>query len=43
MRMSLKHTPLIIAGKTLSSRVILGTGKFAAPETLRDALAASGT
>ena len=41
--MSLHNQPLIIAGKTFASRLILGTGKFSAPETMRDALAASGT
>lgn len=41
--MSLLNQPLIIAGKTFASRLILGTGKFAAPEAMRDALAASGT
>jgi len=33
---------LIIAGREFSSRLILGTGKFSAPEAMRDALAASG-
>ena len=37
------NQPLVIAGKTFSSRLILGTGKFSAPEAMRDALAASGT
>ncbi len=41
--MSLLNQPLVIAGKTFTSRLILGTGKFAAPEIMRDALAASGT
>ena len=41
--MSLNNKPLVIAGRTFSSRLILGTGKFPAPETMRDALAASGT
>ncbi len=40
MPLSLK--PLVIAGRTFRSRLILGTGKFSAPEVLRDALAASG-
>src|SRR5579864_5520347 len=35
--------PLVIAGRTVGSRLILGTGKFASPEIMRDALAASGT
>ena len=34
---------LIIAGRTFSSRLFLGTGKFPSNETMRDALAASGT
>jgi thiazole synthase len=41
--MSLLNQPLVIAGKTFSSRLILGTGKFSAPTAMRDALAASGT
>jgi thiazole synthase len=43
MGMSLQNQPLVIAGKTFSSRLILGTGKFSAPEAMRTALAASGT
>lgn len=35
--------PLIIAGRAFSSRLFLGTGKFPSPESMRDALAASGT
>jgi len=34
--------PLTIAGRTFSSRLFLGTGKFSSNETMRDALAASG-
>jgi thiazole synthase len=34
--------PLVIAGRTFRSRLILGTGKFSSPEAMRDALAASG-
>src|SRR5512146_850942 len=34
--------PLIIAGREFRSRLILGTGKFASPEAMRDALEASG-
>lgn len=34
---------LTIAGRTFGSRLLLGTGKFASPEMMRDALAASGT
>jgi len=35
--------PLVIAGRTFRSRLLVGTGKFASPESMRDALAASGT
>ena len=35
--------PLIIAGRSFRSRLIVGTGKFASPELMADALAASGT
>ena len=35
--------PLIIAGRTFRSRLLVGTGKFSSPEAMRDALAASGT
>ena len=41
--MSLGNKPLIIAGRTFQSRLLVGTGKFSAPEAMRDALAASGT
>jgi thiazole synthase len=37
------NQPLVIAGRTFHSRLILGTGKFSSPEAMRDALAASGT
>ena len=40
--MSFVIQPLVIAGRTFRSRLILGTGKFSAPEAMRDALAASG-
>ena len=40
--MALSNQPLVIAGRTFRSRLILGTGKFSAPEVLRDALEASG-
>ncbi len=33
----------VIAGRTFTSRLLLGTGKFASNEVMRDALAASGT
>jgi len=35
--------PLTIAGRSFRSRLLVGTGKFASPEAMRDALAASGT
>lgn len=35
--------PLVIAGREFQSRLFIGTGKFSAPEMMRDALAASGT
>jgi thiazole synthase len=41
--MSLKLGPLTIAGREFRSRLLIGTGKFAGPELMRDALAASGT
>ena len=37
------HRPLVIAGREFQSRLLVGTGKFSSPETMRDALAASGT
>jgi thiazole synthase len=40
--MSFSYQPLTIAGRQFNSRLILGTGKFSSPETMRDALAASG-
>lgn len=40
--MPLVNQPLAIAGRIFRSRLILGTGKFSAPETMRDALEASG-
>jgi thiazole synthase len=33
---------LTIAGRTFHSRLLTGTGKFSSPETMRDALEASG-
>ncbi|MFM8788660.1 MAG: thiazole synthase [Chthoniobacterales bacterium] len=36
-------SPLVIAGREFSSRLLLGTGKFASNELMRDALEASGT
>jgi thiazole synthase len=35
--------PLVIAGRAFESRLLLGTGKFASPVAMRDALEASGT
>src|SRR5262245_53330805 len=40
--MSSLNQPLIIAGRMFRSRLILGTGKFSSPETMREALSASG-
>jgi len=40
--MSFVNGSLIIAGRIFRSRLILGTGKFSSPETMRDALEASG-
>jgi thiazole synthase len=37
------QSPLMIAGREFRSRLLLGTGKFASPELMRDALDASGT
>ena len=41
--MSLETSPLTIADRTFNSRLFLGTGKFASPAVMRDALASSGT
>ena len=35
--------PLIIAGRSFGSRLLMGTGKFSSPGVMADALAASGT
>ena len=40
--MPLSKQPLVIAGRTFRSRLILGTGKFSSPDAMRDALTASG-
>src|SRR5438105_5163058 len=40
--MKLSTQPLMIAGRIFRSRLIVGTGKFSSPETMRDALEASG-
>jgi thiazole synthase len=37
------HDPLVIADRTFSSRLIVGTGKFGSFEAMRDAIDASGT
>jgi len=37
------ESSLVIAGRTFASRLFVGTGKFASPEGMRDALKASGT
>ena len=37
------YTPLTIAGREFASRLLVGTGKFSSNESMRDALAASGT
>lgn len=37
------NQPLQIGGKSFASRLLLGTGKFASNELMREALAASGT
>jgi thiazole synthase len=41
--MSFTTKPLVIAGRSFHSRLLVGTGKFSAPEAMRDALEASGT
>ena len=41
--MSLETEPLTIAGRDFASRLLMGTGKFASPMLMRDALAASGS
>jgi len=40
--MSLSNQALVIAGRIFRSRLIVGTGKFSSPETMREALEASG-
>ena len=40
--MSSSNGPLVIAGRVFRSRLILGTGKFSAPEVMRAALETSG-
>ena len=41
--MQFSNRKLVIAGREFSSRLLTGTGKFPSPESMRDALAASGT
>ncbi len=41
--MSITNEPLTVAGRGFPSRLILGTGKFASNEAMRDAIDASGT
>jgi thiazole synthase len=41
--LNVESNTLTIAGRTFSSRLLVGTGKFASPELMRDAIAASGT
>src|SRR5437016_8925692 len=41
--MSLANGSLVIAERQFHSRLILGTGKFSSPESMREALDASGT
>src|SRR5690348_10939008 len=41
--MSFSLEPLVIAGRIFRSRLILGTGKFASPQAMCEALEASGT
>src|SRR4249920_1652800 len=43
MRVSDKPSKLKIADREFGSRLLVGTGKFASPEIMRDALEASGT
>ena len=38
-----RNKPLTIAGREFRSRLFVGTGKFSSPETMRDALCASGS
>jgi thiazole synthase len=40
--MSTDSQPLVIAGRAFASRLLLGTGKFPSPESMREALRSSG-
>ena len=42
-KITMKNTPLMIAGREFNSRLMVGTGKFASNEMMRDTLVASGT
>ena len=42
MSLSATNQPLVIAGRSFRSRLLLGTGKFSSPEAMREALEASG-
>lgn len=39
----MNNQPLVIADRSFDSRLMIGTGKFSSNESMRDALAASGT
>jgi thiazole synthase len=41
--MASANRPWLIAEREFHSRLLIGTGKFSSPETMREALAASGT
>lgn len=41
--MQVPNRPLVIAGREFQSRLLAGTGKFSSPDSMRDALVASGT
>ena len=41
--MTFSNQPLIIAGRTFPSRLLVGTGKFASQQQMRESLAACGT
>jgi thiazole synthase len=41
--MQVPNRPLLIAERQFQSRLLVGTGKFSAPEAMRDALVCSGT
>ncbi len=43
MDLTIPEDKLVIAGRTFSSRLLTGTGKFGSPEALREATIASGT